>query len=944
MIVTGTIKDRIYVALDLETTGLSPDSDAIIEVGAVKFRNGQCLDSFQTLVNPHRMVPLNIQRLCNIAQAEVEAAPSFAEVAQKLEDFLEDHPIVGHNISFDLDFLARKSIRLSAVSCDTLDMAKLLLPGISERNLSSVAGYLHIPNSTAHRALADAEMSRAIFAALLDKIYTVDPIVLSELARLTNRMNWWLGDLLDDVARERGANLLLGEAGLEKACFGAGKPAKKAPLIHEEEMTRLDIDELTSYFGADGPLARAFPAYEERPQQIAMMQAVALSLNEKEHLIVEAGTGTGKSMAYLLPAALFALQNKTPVVVSTNTINLQEQLVHKDIPDLLDALGPENPVSGIEVAQLKGRTNYLCLRRWGIMRKTEGLPQEAIQLLARVQVWLLSTQTGDRSEINIDSRELPFWYRICAQSYDCLGKKCPYQQRGFCFLHRARKSAESAHLIVINHALLLSEIAAGGQILPPYSHLIIDEAHHVEEVATAQLGIEIREKDIFEYLDQIFQESDGLRSGVVPQLQYLARSEDFSRASELREAIDPLIAGIAKARNRVAEFFNEFGSLLQSLGEGQGEYDMNVRITSAVRAQPAWSEIEIGCENLIGTLREIAKLLRKADAVVDGLSVSEALRFELVTVINIGEELKEQLDLLVFHPDENTVHWLTLGRKNNMITLHSAPLYVGSILSSQLYLRMDSLILTGATLSTERNFEYLKGRLGIGEVNELLLDSPFDYEKAALVYLVSDIPEPGSAGYQEALGKALISLCGAMQGKSLMLFTSHAALRSTKAAIEDILMEDDILVLGQGVDGPPRKLIASLQGNSRTVILGAASFWEGVDVVGDALSVLGIVRLPFNVPSDPVFAARSETFANPFNEYALPQAAFKFKQGFGRLIRSKSDRGMLVVLDSRLSNRGYGRIFLNSLPSCRVEKGLARNLPRMVQEWFGEKRLKGDYQ
>lgn len=937
------VKGRTYVALDLETTGLSPDSDAIIEVGAVKFRNGDRLDSFQTLVNPHRVVPLNVQRLCHISQREIETAPSFDEVARELEDFLEDHPLIGHNISFDLEFLARNGIALPEESCDTLEMTKLLLPGVSERNLSAVAGYLNIPNLSAHRALVDAEMSREIFTALLDKLYRMDPVVLDEMARLTGRMDWWVGDLLSQVAHERGGNLLLSEANLERVCFGNGKPSNKAPLVPNEEISPLDIEGLASCFSVDGSLARAFPAYEERPQQVTMMRAVARALNEEGHLIVEAGTGTGKSMAYLLPSAFFAKQNNIPVVISTNTINLQEQLVHKDIPDLLDALDPESPVSDIEVAQLKGRTNYLCLRRWEILRKAEGLPMEAVQLLARVQIWLLSTQTGDRSELNIDAREMSYWYRMCAQSYDCLGKKCPYQQRGICFLQRARKAAESAHLIVVNHALLLSEISAGGQILPPYSRLIIDEAHHLEEVATTQLGVEIREKDIFDYLAQIYQESEGMRAGIVPQLQYLARSGDFDRAADLTGIGSLIIAATEKAHNRVSEFFTEAGALLQSLGEGQGEYDLNVRITAAVRAQPAWSEIEIACENLIGTLGEIDRLLRKVNAVVEDLPGLEALKFELITAINVGHELRGELDSMVFHPEGNTVHWLTLGRRNNMITLHSAPLHVGSILSSHLYLRLDSLILTGATLSLEGNFEYLKGRLGLEEVDELLLDSPFDYEQAALVYLVSDIPEPGSAGYQEALERTLILLCEAAEGRALMLFTSHAALRSAKLAIADILMENDILVLGQGVDGAPRRLVSSLQENNRTVILGAASFWEGVDVVGEALSVLGIVRLPFNVPSDPVFAARSETFSNPFNEFALPQAAFKFKQGFGRLIRAKGDRGMLVVLDSRLSKKGYGRIFLNSLPSCRVEKGLSRNLPHVVQEWLGPKSRKGGY-
>jgi predicted DnaQ family exonuclease/DinG family helicase len=930
------INKRTYVALDLETTGLRPESDTIIEVGAVKFQNGRQLDVFQSLVNPYRPIPFRVQSLCSITQKEVDAAPPFSALTDELATFLDDYPIIGHNIGFDLSFLAQAGINLPNAAYDTYEMTKVLLPGIPDRSLSAVAAHLGVPHPSAHRALADAEVAKETFTTLLDRLYQLEPSIINELARLTAKTNWWLGDFINKVAAEKGANSLLDRSGFENACFGSLVRQKAQPLTPDPESAPLDIEYLTEFFDTDSPLAQTFPNYEKRPQQVDMMQAVANALNDSQHLIVEAGTGVGKSIAYLLPAALYAYQNNVPVVISTNTINLQEQLVHKDTPDLLGAIAVKSnqATDNIRVAQVKGRTNYLCLRRWDIQRRIEGLPMEAIQLLARIQVWLPSTQTGDRSELNIDARENIFWYRVCAQSYDCLSKQCSYYQRGLCFLHRARKAAESAHLIIVNHALLLSEIASGAQILPEYSHLIIDEAHRFDDVATDQLGIEIRERDIFDHLDQIVQENEDQKTGILPQLEYIARISDVSEKSKLKTLISSLDPGVAKARSRVSEFFNELGTFLLNYSDSEGGYDLSLRITGAMRTQPAWSDVEISCEKMLGSLASLARIIQKIDAAIEDLTTPEILKIELVSLFNANEELRRQIDSLVFHQEDNTVHWITLGRRNNLITLYSAPLHVGPLLQQPLYFRNDTLVLTGATLSTEGNFNYLKERLGIESAEELLLGSPFDYEHAALTYLVSDIPEPGRNGYQKAVAEALVPLCRATEGRCLVLFTSHSALRTTQANIQGLLEEDNILTLAQGLDGSPRKLLSSLKNNPRTVLLGAASFWEGVDVVGDALSLLVIVRLPFNVPTDPVFAARSETFENPFTEYALPQTAFKFKQGFGRLIRSKQDRGVMVVLDSRLANKKYAPVFMNSLPPCRIEKGSWRNLPKTVTEWL----------
>jgi DNA polymerase-3 subunit epsilon/ATP-dependent DNA helicase DinG len=296
--------------------------------------------------------------------------------------------------------------------------------------------------------------------------------------------------------------------------------------------------------------------------------------------------------------------------------------------------------------------------------------------------------------------------------------------------------------------------------------------------------------------------------------------------------------------------------------------------------------------------------------------------------------VSQRINSLISHPDADSIYWLTVNTGTSAVAMYSAPLNVGKLLEKSLFSSKDCVILTGATLSTEGNFDYLKGRLGLEYAEELLLGSPFDYPNAALIYIPNDIPEPGSAGYQRAVEKVLLDLCCACRGRTLVLFTSHSALRTTQAAIQAPLEEEGILVLGQGVDGSPKQLLATFKNNPQTVLLGTASLWEGIDVGGEALSVLAIARLPFNVPTEPIFAARAELFDDPFNQYAIPQATIRFKQGFGRLIRSKTDRGAVIILDRRLQTKRYGTVFLDSIPTSTVVRGPSRDLPTAVTKWL----------
>lgn len=939
-----------YIALDLETTGLDPHSDEIIEIAAVRFRGGEVADTFHTLVQPHRPLPLRIQSLTGIAQHDLDAAPALAMVLGDLLSFIGPSPIVGQSVGFDLGFLSERGISLANPVFDTCELATILLPTLPDYRLSTLAERLAIPFPVRHRALPDALAAKDVFEALLAKGQGLDRAVIAELRRLSEMVNPSLAHVFSEMDRATWAETPSGQAETGAATRGLDEQ-DRAQRGHARRPTPtsprppLDIERLASLLGPDGTLAQAFPGFEHRPQQVRMMEAVAQALGQGGQLIVEAGTGIGKSIAYLLPAALFAAENDTPVVVSTNTINLQEQLVRKDIPDLLAAVEQaQEPFPELRFTQLKGRGNYLCRRRWESLLKSHPLSPGEAKFLMRITVWAAQTPTGDRAEINLRGEEAILWNRIAAHHEGCLGARCPHNQQGKCFLHRARQEAEGAHLIVINHALLLSDLADSSRVLPEYRHLIIDEAHNLEEEATEQWGFEVTERDVERHLCRLSEKmEDGGYRGLLFAVGGHLREGPLSPAlcKEIAERARAIHPAVEACRHLALQFFDVLWHFVEGATEGQGEYERRLRLTGEVRSRPEWRSIEAGAERLGQALGDIEHGLAQLHVMLEPLgeaqvSDRESLMMELASLIYDSAVLRQNTDSIVYGQGDG-VYWAQLRERGSVTSLCAAPLHIGQALEGLLFSQKEAVVLTSATLSTEGTFEYIRERLGLEGASELVLGSPFDYMGSAMVYVPDDIPEPGQPGYQQRVEQALIDLCSATRGRALVLFTSHAALKSCYEAIWAALHAEGITVLGQGIDGPTRQLVDAFRTSPQSVLLGTASLREGIDVVGEALSVLVIARLPFSVPNDPVFAARAELYSDPFNEYAIPQAVLRFRQGFGRLIRSRSDRGVLVVLDRRIRSRSYGSAFLGSLPPCAVKSGASRHLPREATAWLEQR-------
>ena len=505
--------DLPLVSLDLEILDTEAGSE-IIEVGAVKFRGTETLDTFSAVVRPRGTLSFRVGNLTGLTARDLARGEPLKDVLDQVSRFIGGIPLVGQSIGLDVEHLRKAGLTLANPRLDTFELAVLLLPGLKAYDLGSIARAIGVGGDIPHRALADAELARAVFEALIKLADDLPIDTLGQIVRLSGPLDWPLKLVFAESQRARVREMIA--AGSPEA-VGAGSgplaglvaPPRPEPVEPTDHFTPLDPPALVRALSPGGPIARALSGYEDRPAQRRMLAAVAEALNEADTILVEAGTGTGKSMAYLLPALHFAVQNGLRVVVSTNTINLQDQLLEKDVPDLLRAIGLPARVS-----VLKGRNNYLCLRRWLTLLRTEDLTPGERLLLIRTLLWLRRTETGDRAELRLSADEEEAWGRVSAVAEICSPLRCPHHREGTCFVARARRTADSAHVLIVNHSLLLSDVVTGNQVLPEYRHLVIDEAHHLEDEATAQLSLRVTAREISRRLGELLDVAVGGESGL----------------------------------------------------------------------------------------------------------------------------------------------------------------------------------------------------------------------------------------------------------------------------------------------------------------------------------------------------------------------------------------------------------------------------------------------
>ncbi len=1358
---------RIYVALDLEFTGLNPEHDAILEVGAVKFRGDEILDTWACLINPGRALSPKVERLTGITRNDIERAPSFNSLIPSLGRFVGENPIVGHTVWLDMQFLQRGGMRLPNPTLDTFELASILIPYAARYSLAQLARELGIEYATKHRALEDAKATHQLFIALLDRAAQLNPKTIQEIARVSAKSDWSLRFVWQDIQRDAarnafgggsiGAQLKAKGVAQDDEQFGVlfSRNKEARPLKAKTTKTQLDTEALEALISPSGLFEKDFPNFEYRAEQVEMLRAVSNAFNDSGVLLVEAGTGTGKclqgdaritfkngaqktiqeicesaalprkpilcvapsgkmtwqkiigthkngvravwhiqtalgrsikatanhpfmtlegwaaladlqvgdriatlrrlpagaagfpshevfvagamlgdgscvhldglsftnfdpdvvaavrqavaqlgnvrmtdaqkkgrfgfrretllghrrsglsllleklgiaghaapakqipdpyfqanteslchllsglwitdgcvekrdghlsfssashqmilevqhlllklgiiarvrykrvklngklfdswhmmisdmeskrafrgtigeflvgekkarlekwwdthanqkfnpnddliplfawtlidaarqragkswyairheciiasdrkreisrakmraigeflgspelteiattdlywdrivsiepagqaptfdltmegepnfvandivvhnSLAYLLPAIQWASQNNDRVVVSTNTINLQDQLSQKDIPAIQHVL----PLD-FKFTVLKGRSNYLCLRRFDALRRQDSHTPDEIRVLAKILAWLPSTTTGDMAELTFTPQELKVWARLASDPEHCTTERCA-NRPDKCFFFRARERADSAHLVIVNHALLLSDMALENRVLPEFQYLIIDEAHHLEARATDALAFDATRSSI----DILLRQIAGERTGLIHNLGTTMRhSKKASSARDFQSTLDQIERDALAAGRAAYGMFDALERFLAQQQDGGGEGDggggdKQFRLTPSRRTQQGWSNVEIEWDQLATKFLTLTEGLEKIYRAWQELENAELAGYadllqDIMAAQRRVRETHSALERIVIKPAQSDIYWASVNRQTSDIGLHAAPLHVGDMLHKNLFATRETVILTSATMSIGGSFNFIENRLGIGEwADHLMVGSPFDFEQAALVYVPNDMPEPGQQGYQKAIETALGDLLLATRGRALVLFTSHSQLQTTYRALARKLEQDDVLVLAQGLDGSRRQVLDTFKTQERMALFGTKSFWEGIDVVGEALSCLAMTRLPFNVPSDPIFAARSETFDDPFGQYAVPEAVLRFRQGFGRLIRSKSDRGVVAILDKRVLTKNYGRLFLESLPKCTRLQGPLKELPKRAAGWIDD--------
>ncbi|HWQ71793.1 MAG TPA: helicase C-terminal domain-containing protein [Desulfitobacteriaceae bacterium] len=911
------------VIFDLETTGLDNVNNEIIEFGAWRIEEGKQPSSLQFLVNPRKKVADKILNLTGITRDELNNAASLDDYREEILAFFRDAVIVGHNLEFDLGFLEKGlKYHFSQDKWDTLELARIFFPSLGHYRLAVLAEKLALElpsNYKYHRAETDAWITWKLLEACWQKGREYD---LSFYDQAKNLIEGWKSAsfftlLQKEIARSFPDRPVRTDLVIKSQYEGLFREEAR-----EEEIPG-EAEWVLKCFSPEGILQETLTGYESRTGQLTMAESVLQGLRQARHIVVEAGPGTGKSFAYLIPVLWWAKKTGQKVVIATHTIPLQEQLQQKDLPILEQVL----PFSFRSVL-LKGKGNYCCLKKWALLQLNP-LELTAEERIAALYVlsWLRETDTGDIQELPQVPGVRRIWPKLSAETENCDPARCP--RAGVCFFLRARKKAEDADLVIVNHSLLFSDMKTDFKVLPEHHYLVVDEAHHLHRSALEQLGSEICRENVRRVIEKLFR----------------SQGQCFYTTFKLRQshltALAPTVAwdafigkleGIpekcAQVLIQLQELFEFFAKLLNGR--------QALRFVKSFKKEKWWFNLETLVENLTGRFTQLITSLAGLAEILAGEDELDGLRRELAGYQRELESFQDTLSLLLNVEDSLRVTWL---EQNFTLFLKSSPVEVSVILKEKIFSRLHSAILTSATLSIADSFAHYLEEVGLAENTvSLQVASPFDYDKQMDFIVVKDFWKSQN---EEAIAiktaEFVAEVACKLRGRTLVLFTSHRLLRATYIPLVKYLEPFNLNLLAQGIDSGRSMIIKEFLRNPGSVLLGASSFWEGIDIPGQALACVILVKLPFWPPSLPLIEARSELIEsqgkNSFQEFMLPEAVIKFKQGFGRLIRSKADRGFVILLDDRVIEKRYGTLFLSSLPVKTHIRGDNKQVLNKINTW-----------
>lgn len=1011
----------VRVAIDLETTGLHPEQDAVIEIGALKFAGEDVVETFESFVAPGMSIPYRVQRLTGITSGQLVGAPTMADLLPRLRTFLGDLPLVGHSVPFDAAFLRRYGLARRNPLVDTFELASTLLPNLSSYTLASVGAVLGVSSPVYHRALADAQLSRDVFLALLARLEDLDASTLEALGRLAVPQNWTPGYFIRSAVRAQRAVATPSHANSFASLASTTLGAQLADKLGMDPRVWSLAITPQSPVGLSRPLLSASP-----PSTIATGDASDLAdlpspsaAGAEEHLLAllaervgacfasdsvllaEAQNDVAHLSAALVPALKWAKEQQQRVLVSVADGESMRRFIQRVLPDALDraALLPGD----IPVAELNDQESYLCLHRWfGVAREARDgvLPLDVARGLAKLTVWAGKTQSGTRAEVSLSGQEMVAWERARAgvEFADTVAD-CIYRRDGYCFFARAQQAAERALLVITTHQALAAHVSGSDRVLPDVTRTLIFDAHVLEEELRRAQDIALDRQDLLARLTTLAEMEDGgVRAGLLHLAAEQLQRDGGQSASDAQNRERSWFAQVERARQGVERFFMALRAvLLEVRGESADaarsaespeqrtlRIDANThRLESWREAAHSWSMLDERLASVIKVARDVAQQCvavhgSHATAANDGIAT------DLLALGRLLERTRREGTALMHGASgEDVVCWLripyaapgapphganefqrkqagfasapgsakqpqqggkrqgddhasgaTLAEALEVPALHCMPVQVGDLLKP-LYAPGHALALVGPSLAVGGDFSFTCGALGLPEQAQTF-GPELDRTEQTLLCLPTDVPEPNAPQYQRHLDDALIRLAVALQGRTIAIFPSHAALRASAVGIRRALERHNILVLAQGQDGSARQLWQTFRTEPRVVLLGAGAFWEGAEQLDTPLACVVVTRIPFPALSDPLIAARADIWPDRQSQFVVPHAALRLRQALGGLAWSHWRRNVVMIFDRRVQTRDYGPTVLSALARCTTYQERLEQIAERATEWVAQ--------
>lgn len=924
----GLIEDDVIV-LDTETTGLSCAENELIEISAARLRGREVVDRFDTFVHPNGLIPPEITELTSITNADVAHAPRAEEAVAALEEFVQGCPVIAHNATFDRSFIesVKGGVKVSDIWIDSLALSRIALPRLSSHKLATMAELFGCA-AVSHRASDDVEALCGVWRILLCALTDLPGGLMRLLADMHPDVRWPYRPIFSFLAGEQqGAPFSL-EAARAQVMQADAEPDH----IDADELPGLTMprrDEIELRYAPGGLVNDMYASYEPRAEQIVMASEVRDAFATSTHRVIEAGTGVGKSIAYLVPAAEAAKRNKITVGIATKSNNLTDQLMYQELPKLARELD-----GGLSFCALKGFDHYPCLLKLeslaaGREITTNRDPADTLTAIAVLYAFACQSPTGDLDSLGIRWRSVNR-ADLTTSSRECARGNCRFFNRG-CFVRCARRRAAKADIVVTNHSLLFRNVAADGKILPPIRHWIIDEAHSVEKEARRQWALSVSADES----RMVFERLGGAQSGALGRLTHALASSD---AATLFLGLGAKAASSAsRASLAMAELFEAVRELSRN-GKADGYADANIWIGPELRAHRGWEYFEPTARTAIDALDEAGKNLSSLAESVG--AENPEMVIEVADGARRIKEMKSTLSLILEGADEHYVYSLQVNkaRRAGGEALTAERMDIGEALAEQWLPEMHSVVFTSATVTVSNSFDHFNHSVGLdrlpkGSFSCVQLESSYNFQENMAVVVAGDIPDPRDRdAYLAAMENLLVDVHMAMGGSTLTLFTNRRDMEDLYGRVEPRLSRQGLELACQLRGTSVKRLRDRFLSEESSSLFALKAFWEGFDASGATLRCVVIPKLPFANPTEPLSCERNVREERAWAKYSLPDAVLEVKQAVGRLIRTSTDRGVLVLADSRLLSKGYGKKFLSSLPS-QFQRIDAEQVGRYIKLW-----------